>query len=123
MNDEKILMKIDEIGTLISDWRKIDSCEVSELITELIIDEAAELVEIAREESTAQKTDTNCGCLCDECDEANFSRYFEMLVSANKLLQAMTNEQKKALVTVILAGMINPEFEELQAVIKKFCQD
>ena len=122
MNDEKVLMVIDELGRMISDWRKVDSREVSELITELIIDEAAELVEIAREENAAQKTDTNCGCLCDECDEANFSRYFEMLVSANKLLQAMTNEQKKALVTVIIAGMTNPDFEELQAIIKKICE-
>ena len=122
MNDEKVLMVIDELGRMISDWRKVDSREVSELITELIIDEAAELVEIAREENAAQKTDTNCGCLCDECDEANFSRYFEMLVSANKLLQAMTNEQKKALVTVIIAGMTTPDFEELQAIIKKFCE-
>ena len=125
MDDEKIAIMIDELGRMISDWRKVDSREVGELIEEMIIDKAAELTKLANPQPIAQ---TNCGCLCDECqchdecDDANFSRFFGMLVTAKKLLRVMTDEQKKALATVIIAETTSPVFEEIQAVIKKICQ-
>ena len=125
MKDEKILMTIDEIGNLISDWRKVDSQEVSEEIEEMIIEKAAELTDLTKQ----LKSDEKCGCLCDECrcrnecEDCNFGRYFEMQVTANKLLQVMTKEQKKALATAIIAETKNPKFEEVQAVIEKLCQE
>lgn len=118
MTDEKILMMIDELGNLISDWRKVDSLEVTEQISKMIIAKAAELIELTRQ----IEPDANCGCLCDECEDCNFGRYFKMLVTANKLLKVMTEEQKKALATVIVAGTSSPDFEELQAIIKKICK-
>ena len=61
MRDEKIFLAIDEIGRMISDWRKVDSQEVGEQITEMIIDKAAELMKQIEPEK-------NCKCLCDKCE-------------------------------------------------------
>ena len=61
MRDEKIFLAIDEIGRMISDWRKVDSQEVGEEITEMIIDKAAELMKQIEPEK-------NCKCLCDKCE-------------------------------------------------------
>ena len=70
MRDEKIFLAIDEIGRMISDWRKVDSQEVSEQITEMIIDKAAELIKQIEPEK-------NCECR-EECEDYDFRILLEV---------------------------------------------
>ena len=70
MRDEKIFLAIDEIGRMISDWRKVDSQEVGEEITEMIIDKAAELMKQIEPKK-------NCKCR-EECGDYDFRILLEV---------------------------------------------
>ena len=137
-NKPNISTIILELENLISDWRKVESPEVTDIAEEIIIDKAAELLEVAR----PQKLETTCGkfefcvtsdggmafsapkksemaCNCPhDCDDEELPKEFiDAMKSVTKILGQMTETQKDALTAKICSDM---HFDILQAVRKTF---